>query len=240
MFHAEHWFEIYPDQLTNFKKIISIRFSQEDLLLVSSVSLLRAGNFNINNNDLEIDTVSKLNNQFYQPTLAQIYNAYPFLDQTQVSIPRHILREFFKFGFKNPSVNGYWLKQQSMTYPDYCKVYYFDFALFYDTNEFVLGIKNIEKFVGKKFDFSPEFYQHHKKFLSFIPYQSHKQQCDRIIECVKSGTNVDIPALTLFQESYINGCLENIYSKEMPFHQDRYFTYTVDMLYYIENQAPNL
>ena len=63
LFRAEHWFEYFPDQLEKFDKIISIRFSQDDLLLVSSVSLLRAGDCNIHNNDLEIDTVNKLNNQ---------------------------------------------------------------------------------------------------------------------------------------------------------------------------------
>jgi hypothetical protein len=240
LFRSEHWFEIYADQLTNFKKIISIRFSQEDLLLVSSVSLLRAADLNIANEDLEIDTVKKLKNQFYQSTLEQIYTAYPFLDQTHASIPRYVLREFYKFGFKNPDSNGYWLKKQSMVYPDHSDVCYFDFSSFYNVDQFVLNIKNVEKFIEKKFEFSSEFYQHHDKFLSFIPYQNHKQQCDRIINSVKSNSDINIPKLTLFQESYINGCLENIYRKEMPFRQDRYFTSTKDMLYYITNLAPNL
>jgi hypothetical protein len=127
-----------------------------------------------------------------------------------------------------------------MIYPDHCEVCYFDFSSFYNIDKFVSGIENIKKFVGKEFNFSPEFYQHHKKFLSFIPYQNHKQQCDHIIDCVRINTQIHVPELTLFQESYINGCLENIYGKEMPFHQDRYFTSTVDMLYYITNLAPNL
>jgi hypothetical protein len=42
------------------------------------------------------------------------------------------------------------------------------------------------------------------------------------------------------QESYINGRLEDIFKKEMPFQQDLYFTNTEDVLYYINNQAPNL
>jgi len=239
LFRAEHWSDLYANQLTSIKKIISIRFDLADLLLVSSVSLLRAGDCNINNDHLEIDTVSKLT-RFYQSTLEQIYTAYPFLDQTQASIPRYVLREFFKFGFKNPSTSGYWLKQQLMVYPDHCEICYFNFSSFYNINDLVSDIKTIEKFVGRKFDFSPDFYQYHKNFLSFIPYQFHKQQCDIIIEHVKSGSEVDIPKLTMFQESYINGCLENIYNKEMPFHQDRYFTSTKDMLYYIENLAPNL
>lgn len=240
LFNAKHWFELYPDQLKNYNKVISIRFTQDDLLLVSSVSLLRAGDFNINDDELEIDTVNKLNNQFYQSTLEQIYAAYPFLDRLQTSIPRYVLREFFKFGFKDPGINGYWLKKQSMVYPRQCNVCYFDFSSFYNIDNFVLGINAIEKFVEKKFNFSPDFYQQHRKFLSFIPYQFHKQQCDYIIDCIKDNVEIDIPKLTLFQESYINGCLENIYHKEMPFHQEKYFTSTKDMLYYIDALAPNI
>jgi hypothetical protein len=87
------------------------------------------------------------------------------------------------------------------------------------------------------FDFSEEFYKQHNKFLSFIPYILHKEQCDQVINYVNQGIDFPIPKLTLFQESYINGQLENIYSKEMPFHQDKYFTSTKDLLYYIENHA---
>ena len=240
LFRAEHWFELYADQIPNFEKVISIRFCPEDLLLVSSVSLLRAADLNINNDDLDVDTVNKLNNRFYQSTLEQIYTAYPFLDRTQGFIPRYVLREFFKFGFKDPAVNGYWLKQQLMVYPTHCDVYWFDFSSFYDIDKFVQHIKNVAEFVGREFDFSPEFYKHHAKFLSFISCQDHKQHCDHIVECVRNNTEVDISKLTLFQESYINGCLENIYRKEMPFHQDIYFTSTKDVLYYINSSAPKL
>jgi hypothetical protein len=240
LFWARHWFELEPVHLANLQKIISIRFTQDDLLLVSTASLLRTADFNINNDDLEIDTVNKLSNNFYQTTLEQIYAAYPFLDRAQVSIPRHVLREFYKFGFRNPDINGYWLKQQAMTYPTHCNICFFDFSAFYDLDQLVQNIKKVEKFVDKKFDFSDEFYQQHEKFLSFITYHQHKQQCDHVIQCVEHGMDISIPRLTLFQESYINGCLENIYHKEMPFDQDRYFTSTTDMLYYITNLAPNL
>ena len=240
LFHARHWFELYPAQLKNFKKIISIRFTQDDLLLVSSVSLLRAGDCNIDNDDLDVNTVSKLNNSYYQSTLAQIYHAYPFLNQTDLSIPRYVLREFYKFGFKNPEVNGYWTKQKQMQYPSNCVVYHFDFDSFYNIDKFVESILCIEKIVDMQFNFSKEVYQQHEKFLSFIPYINHKSQCDQIINQVCNEIEVDLPKLSLFQESYINGCLENIYGKEMPFQQDRYFTSTKDMLYYINNLAPNL
>jgi hypothetical protein len=240
VFVAEHWSERYQDQLKNFPTIVSIRFDLDDLLLLSSVSLLRAGDQNIDNNTLEINTVEKLNNEFYQDTLELIYQSYPFLDRTQKNIPRYVLREFFKFGFRDPEQNGYWLKLKELTYLPQCRVFYFEFKDFYNVDLLVARIKDLELFLNRKFNFSSDFYQQHQKFLSFVPYIQHKNMCDSIVNSVQQRTTRVIPLLSLLQESYINAQLENIFNKEMPFHQDRYFTSTQDMLYYIDNLAPNL
>jgi hypothetical protein len=241
LFSAKHWFELYPTEyMKQFDKIISIVFQQDDLLLLSSVSLLRAGDMNIDNNELEFNTRTKLNNKFYGNLLQQIDAAYPFLDSKEPSIPRDVLREFFKFGFRDPNTNGYWIKQQEMKYPDNAKVFQFDFASFHDLQSFVSQIKKLETFLNMNFEFDQEFYRSHEKFLSFIPYLDHKKICDHIIHCVENSIDIDIPKLTLFQESYINGNLETIFQKEMPFRSVDYFNTTSDMLYYIKNQAPEL
>jgi hypothetical protein len=205
------------------------------LLLLSSVSLLRAADLQIDNDTLEFNTVNKLNNAFYQGTLDLLYQSYPFLKRDEPNIPRYVLREFYKFGFRNTEINGYWLKQKDLVYR--CNVFYFDFKDFYDINLFVNRLKELELFLNRVFDFSTEFYQQHQQFISCIPYIKHKEMCDNIVVCVQQGKDIIIPKLTLFQESYINAQLENIFNKEMPFHQDSYFTSTKDMLYYINNHA---
>jgi hypothetical protein len=197
-------------------------------------------NMNINNNSLEVDTRSKLNNEFYKGTLDLIYRSYPFLDPNADSIERYILREFFKFGFRDPDHNGYWIKQQQMTYPAESQVFYVDFGSFYDIDKLENTIRQLEVFVNLSFDFSAEFYQEYKRFLSFIPYCDHKSTCDRIVQAVLDREDILVPPLTLFQESYINGTLERLFQREMPFHQPDYFTSTKDMLYYINHTAPNL
>lgn len=241
LFSAKHWFQRYSSEyMEQFDKIISIKFDQDDLLLLSSVSLLRAGDMNIDNDYLEIDTRVKLNNQFYGYIIDQIDHAYPFLDRNEVSIPRNVLREFFKFGFRNPEINGFWTIQNNMQYHRDSEVFVFKFKSFYNIDQLVSQIKDLKHFLDMKFDFSDDFYKHHKKFLSFIPYIGHKQVCDNIIGCIQTGTNIEIPDLSLFQESYINGNLERLYQKEMPFHSVDYCKSTAEMLYYIEHQAPSL
>jgi hypothetical protein len=241
LFSANHWFQRYPNRhMKQFDKIVSIKFDQDDLLLLSSVSLLRAGDMNIDNDRLEINTRSKLNNQFYSYIIDQIDHAYPFLDRNNLSIPRNVLREFFKFGFRDPAVHGFWIEQNRMQYDPGTKVFVFKFKSFYNIDQLVLQIRDLEQFLDMTFDFSDDFYDHHQKFLSFIPYVNHKQVCDNIIDCVKTGTDIKIPDLSLFQESYINGNLERLYQKEMPFHDIDYCKSTTEMLYYIEHLAPKL
>jgi hypothetical protein len=242
LFHAGHWSERDPESLKLVDKIISIKFSQDQLLLFSSISMLRAKDQRISNDDLEHDTYNKLNNQFYRDTLDQILSSYPLSDvnESNSDIPRHVLREFYKFGFKNPGINGYWIKQQQMRYPASADVFYFDLACFYDRSLLAAALKQLELFVDKKFDFSHEFYQMYLRFFNSIPYLECQSQCDQIIRAVINQVDYTIPSLTLFQESYINAKLENYYAKEMPFHQLNYFTNTKDMWQYIETQAPNL
>ena len=240
VFQAEHWSELYQAQIKNIPKLISIRFKHDDLLLLSSVSLLRAGDFELDNNQLEDDTYNKLNNRFYKDTLDLILKSYPFLnvDEKNSSIPRNVLREFYKFGFASPGINGYWIKQQEMQYSHNTNVFYFEFSDFYDLDKFVVTIKKLELFIGTKFNFCDDFFNLHSQFLSNIAYITHKQQCDQIIQAVIEHKDLTFSNLTLFQESYINGQLENYYRKEMPFHNLNYFTSTKDMLQYIMTEAP--
>lgn len=240
VFVADHYFQKNQNFLNSFNKIISIRFTQDDLLILSSVSLLRAGDYGIDNQTLEIDTVSKLNNRHYSHIISEIKNAYPSVDLTAGSVPRHVLREFYKFSFKNPEINGYWLEQEKMSYPTSCQVFNFDYSSFYNQSEFVQSICNLEKFLDLQFNFDNDFYKQYQQFLSLIPFLDNKNQCDQIIDDICNNIDKEIPPLTLFQESYINGRLEKLFNKEMPFHQDNYFVSCQDVLYYISNIAPNL
>jgi hypothetical protein len=238
LFVARHWFELEPEVLKHAEQIISIQFDMDELLLLSSISLLRAGDIGIDNDQLEVDTYQKLSNQHYYYVLQEILVAYPFLNAESGSIPRNVLREFFKFGFKDPSINGYWKRQQCMQYIN--PVFVFPFKAFYNQELLLSTLGSLEKFLNKPFNFCQDLLDLHEKFLSKIPYCDHKAVCDRIVIAVNSGIDCPIPALTLLQESYINAQLENIHNKEMPFHPIDYFTSTKDMLYYIKNQAPTL
>lgn len=82
IFYSDHY-SFRPRPMV-FDKIISIQVDTDDLLLLQQISLLRAGDYGYNNNQLEINTFNKLNNQDYKWVLENIIQNF-FANQIQNS-----------------------------------------------------------------------------------------------------------------------------------------------------------
>ena len=67
-----------------YDKIVSIQFTQDDLLPLQQISLLRAGDYGYDNDQLEINTYHKFNNSNYQWVLDNIVTSF-FSNQIQQS-----------------------------------------------------------------------------------------------------------------------------------------------------------
>lgn len=65
-------------------KLISIQITADDLLPLTQISLLRAGDYGYDSNELEIDTYNKLNNLNYRWVLDQLISGF-FQNQIQQS-----------------------------------------------------------------------------------------------------------------------------------------------------------
>lgn len=235
-----HWFENRPHTISQANHVIRIVFAKDDALWVTALSLARSGDLRINDDQLHIQTKSKLSNFYYRSMLDKIYDAYDCLNPNDESIPRNVLREFFKFGFRDPAVNGYWCKLQDMLSVPVKNQYQIQFRDIYDLEKFCQNINNIADWLKLPCDIQQWLEPLHRKFLSYLDNPTLKDQCDEIVACVVEQQHIDIPKLTLLQESYMNGRLEKIYQKEMPFHDINYFTNTKDIIQYIKYQAPDI
>jgi len=81
VFYADHY---SYSKLALENKIVSIQITQDDLLPLAQISLLRAGDYGYDNNYLEIDTYHKLNNLNYRWVLDKLIDGF-FKDQVQQS-----------------------------------------------------------------------------------------------------------------------------------------------------------
>jgi hypothetical protein len=214
------------------KKVIKITFEPSDLLLLSSVCFLRAGDMKIDTDLLEHDTFNKLNNVYYRGLIKNITNAYPEISLSNESpdCPRHILREFFKFGFRHDATHGLISELDKMIYGSEHQVFDFEFKKFYNTQLFVSAMHDLAAWYGTTIDNVVDLEMLHQEFLKRQIYRYDKVQADSIISSVQNKQEIPIAKLRLLQESYINGMLENLYHIEMPFEQSEYFSNTKEII----------
>lgn len=76
VFISGHYFMRYPPMPPTAERVISIQIEVDDLLPLSCISLLRAGDLGIDANFLEIDTYHKFNNIYYQSTLDNLIESF--------------------------------------------------------------------------------------------------------------------------------------------------------------------
>lgn len=81
VFYADHYSYRGKDLR---EKVVSIQLTEDDLLPLSQVSMLRAGDYGYDNNHLEVDTYNKLNNSGHRWVLDKLIDGF-FKDQIQQS-----------------------------------------------------------------------------------------------------------------------------------------------------------
>jgi hypothetical protein len=232
IFIADHY---SLNSLSLYQKIIRINFDFEDLLAVSSLCFLRAGDSNIDIDTLEFDTYNKLmQSKYFSSLIDRINVAYPEhkISEETTNCPRYVLREFFKFGFKHPELHGLIQYQNLLKYPDNYNVFDFNFKDFYNYKIFCDRIHTLSIWYGNT-DINLNLKTIWNEFIKRQIYKNNKNECDFIIDSVINLQNVQIKKLTLLQESYINGKLEKTFNLEMPFVQPNYFTDTKDIIEYL-------
>lgn len=260
VFRCDHYSTL-PEDFPGYDPngtIIAIQIAEDDLLPLTSISLLRAGDFGLDNDLLEVDTYNKLANipvyrwvldniidSFFRGQIADSYNAvrskdWPDvstleefnalpdwirdecinlhqldllqLDENHPDCPRHILREFFKIGFKRPEQSGFITLQKRMIYKSDPLI--FPFGAFYHTSWFLEEVQNLAEKLGYVVDDVDGLSALHIEFLDRQPYKYSKNYCDRLIDDIVAGKDFDLPALDLLKESYITARLEQAYGKE--------------------------
>lgn len=224
--------------LDSSQKVIMITVDANDLLLLQLNSLYRAGDIQLEFDDLENNTYNKLNEfENYHSLLENLIKSYGLkCSEVNPDVPRHILREFHKFGFKDSTINGFIISQKNAEARLQNKdVFKFPYNSFFDFNLLLAELYKVAEYYNIALTIDQIYLkQIHNKFLTKILGLDYKITCDNIIDNVNNNIEVEIPKLNLVQESYINAKLEILFNKEMPFHMDIYFTNTQQIIDYLE------
>ena len=228
---------MFSEYLTKSQKVIMITLEVNDLLQLALNSMYRAGDTRIDIDILENNTYNKLIKfDFCHPWLEKLNKSYNLqCSEINPDIPRYILREYFKFGFKDDNMNGFIIRQnwaeQHLQNKD---VFKFSYKSFFDFDLLILELNKVAEYYNLTLTIDQIYLkQIHNTFLNSIIGLSDTAICDTIINNIIDNIDINIPKLNLFQESYINGKLEKLFNKEMPFKMDIYFTNTQQIIDYL-------
>ena len=228
----------FTEYLDNSQDVIVITIESDDLLQLALNSMYRAGDTRIDIDNLEKDTYNKLIKfEFYHSLIDNLNRSYNLqCSESNPDVPRYVLREFFKFGFREDDSNGFIISQKGTEkYLKDKNVYNFPYKSFFDIELLATEISKVAEHYRLTLTIDREYLKLiHDKFLNSIVGLTDKLICDTVIDNVVNNQANDVPKLNLLQESYINGKLEKLYDKEMPFLMDDYFTNTQQILEYLK------
>lgn len=227
---ADHYTYLKKQNLLKTGNVISIRANIDDCLLVTMLCMGRPENYNLDLKNFEKNLYNSIKNTPYDITdsLKESYN----IDISKTnSIDRGTLREYFKFSFKDYKSHYMLMEIEKQQYHNNIKVYdlYFRDMYCYD------------KLVRHLFNINTVFNLNATPTLDIKIWQEFMYK-NKFIELEKDAYDV-LSAINkrqyrkidfnLIQESWLNAQLENLYDKEMPFKQEKYFSSTKEIIEYL-------
>ena len=205
--------------------VVSITADESDCFLLNLLCFGRGGDFNLDLKNFQIDFYNQIKNTTFVNLVEPIHQSYGYDVTQHKDIPRGILREYFKFGFKDPKINGLYILANQLKYLD--RGPSFNFKKLYNFDCFI----KIISLVGQPIDHNWLKFLHNN-FISKIKELDQVVQCQHILEAIKQQKNLPID-FNLLQESWLNAMIENLYEIEMPFHQEQYFNNTAEILQFL-------
>jgi hypothetical protein len=212
--------------------IISITADDADCLLVNLLSYGRAGDYNFDLKNFNINFYDQLKNTPYKDTINHLNSSYNIDVSKTNSISRKILREYFKFNYIDYTENNILKEIRKQIYP--INVLEINFREFYIFDSYIAILDQVINRFKLDYIVDTEWYQRlWTEFINKIDAIQLNTDAFETLAAIQQGKSKSID-FNLLQESWLNARLEVLYNKEMPFNQEQYFSNTVDIIKYLE------
>jgi len=214
------------------KQVISIDLEEDDSLLFTLLCYSRAGDYQFDLKNFNVNFYNQVKNTKFQQAIEDITKYYDIDVKALNTIPRGILREYYKFGFRDYSKN-YLIKATKNQKYDFPVFRYYMRDL-YDFDLFIKSLYNIQKFFKIEYELDIDWYRSiWEQFMSGIVQLDQENYANSILSDILNNKHTEID-FNLIQESWLNGRLEKLYSIEMPVHMEEYFKSTSDVIEYLQ------
>ena len=226
-----HHYSLLGQPITS-TEIISITFEPSDCLLVSLLSYSRAGDYKFDLKNFHINFRDQLIGTNAEKAIDGITEAYGINVRETNSVPRSILREYFKWDYLDYSKSIVVTKVEKQVYT--VPTFTFDFKVLYNFDSFLDLLNRIIQHFSLPYKVDVLWYlELWHKFISKIDAIAWNTNAQQVYHAVLANENMEID-FNVLQESWLNARLEIVYNKEMPFMQEEYFKNTQEIIEYLK------
>lgn len=182
---------------------ILVTVDKKDLLFLERWVTLRAGDYIVDTDNEEITLTKEfLRNFIWKEKLEKYYK----IDVSKDTVPRYIMRDFYKMSFLDTNKNGFVetnnLLKSYMPKHTFC----FPLASFWDKEQFKNTLAQADKELDLGLDLSD--LQVHDIFLSKLHHMSTKHRASNIIQAIQNKIDMDISNIDTVEQAYLSAWIE--------------------------------
>jgi hypothetical protein len=182
---------------------ILITVDVEDLLFLERWVTIRAADNNISTNQNMIT----LNTQFLDAfKWKAVFQKYYNIDISKNSIPKFLMRDFYKLSFLDPNKNGFIQSDKSLRKNKPKNTFEFPVSCFWDTDKFFSTLRDADKALSLDLDLSDMSI--HKTFLDKLHFLKSRHRVYDIIENIEQKKDMNISDIDTVEQAYISAWLE--------------------------------
>tara|TARA_B100000686_G_scaffold342583_1_gene422005 strand:- start:1071 stop:1979 length:909 start_codon:yes stop_codon:yes gene_type:complete len=213
---------------------ILITINEEDLLFIERWSTIRNNDYKVDTNADEIKFTPEFLQSFnWVDSLKKYYNIN--LQDTNYTVPRFIMRDWYKLSFLNPKENGFMQWQEKMLEYKPKNCFKFPVSAFWDMNKFITTMKMLNEHWNLKLRVDTEMEDIHKLFLKKVTFLSTKNRADDIIKAIKKNIDYDLSDIDTVEQAYISAWIEKNYKFVQVPLCNQFFKNTKEIVQWLKN-----
>lgn len=183
---------------------ILITVDEEDLLFIERWVTRRAGDFKV---DVLEDLVSVHSNFLNKFPWIDIFKKYYDIDLTKKSIPKFIMRDFYKLMFIDPAKNGFIIQDKVLRENKLSNTFEFPVSCFWNKDKFIDVLEKMNKELNLKIDING-CVSSHDLFLNRLNFLETKNRAIEVTKAIQNKQDIDIKNLDTVEQAYVSAWIE--------------------------------
>ena len=226
-----HPSETHPHFQNTNEPHILITVDKEDLLFIDRWVTMRAGDHKV---DVLKDLVSVhpdfLNKYQWKDKFIKYYD----IDLTKKSMPKFIMRDFYKLSFMDPDKSGFIIADKVLRENKPSNTLEFPVSCFWNKDKFIDVLEKMNKELNLKIDING-CGSSHDLFLNRLNFLETKNRAIEVTKAIQNKQNIDIKNLDTVEQAYVSAWIEKNHEFVIVPLCNKFFNTTGEIIDWLEH-----